>query len=851
MSFVVMKFGGSSVASLEGWQTILERIGKVKREGHIPVVVCSALGGVSDLLEKAVALAPLDSHHEVLADITARHEALADAMGVSYESFSGELDTLRRLLAGAALLGEVSERLRARVLARGELMSTRLGHAWLIAQGERVAWKDTRNVLVSEDAKGLSAARHYLNAHVEAHEDAVVQAEWSELPAVIVQGFIAKDPQAHTVLLGRGGSDTAAALFAARLHAARCEIWSDVPGIFSANPREVPSARLLTHLSYEVAQEIAAMGAKVLHPRSLAPCQQHEIPMWLRWTQRPDAEGTRIDAQASEDRSEVAAISARHGVKMVTVETINMWQEVGFLARLFTIFSQHGLSVDMLSSGQSSVSVSLDLTPEAEEPERMEALLADLSQLGTARVVHPVAAVSLVGQKMRGLLHRLGPALEVFEEQPVHMMCQSSSDRNLTFLVEQDEAERLVARLHALLIDADDAPGRGPTWNELFDVSGRNLPDAWWPAKAPALLEQAALGTPTYVYDSETIRQRARQVKGLKSIDRAFYAIKANPHPEVLRLLAEEGMGFECVSPGEIQRVLESVPGIDPKNILYTPNFASREDLVAGIEAGVNVTLDHYGPLQTWPEIFDGVRLILRIDPGEGRGHHEHVRTGGSRSKFGIHPGDLPMVIELAEMNGATVVGLHAHAGSGIREPSHWGKMTTLLLDLAAQFPTVEHVDVGGGLGVPTKPDETPLPMDTLDEAIASARAAHPEIAVWTEPGRFLVAESGVLLATVSQVKAKGPRTFVGTDAGMHTLMRPALYGAWHGIHHLSKLDAPHAMVADIVGPICESADVMGRSRPLPETEAGDVLLVELAGAYGASMANEYNLRGLPREVII
>jgi len=836
MQTVVMKFGGSSVATAEGWRTIASRIAAVKSEGKRPLVVCSALSGVSDLLESAVAAAPGDGHHDALQKIEAKHVALSADLGVDEDDWRAIFDSLTRVLAGVAMLGEAPASTRARVLSAGELMSTRLGAAWL----DDVHWLDARAVLRSSPRERASEARNLLEAHVEAGEDAVLRDEVERHCAVLTQGFIARDPEGRTVLLGRGGSDTAAALFASRVTAARCEIWSDVPGIFSTNPRAVPSARLLTHLSYDLAEEIAAMGAKVLHPRALAPVRQAGIPMLLRWTMRPEAEGTRIDNEAPDRGPQVFAIAARMGVHLINLETIGMWHEVGYLARVFAAFARHGLSIDLLSSGQSSITVSLDPTPESRDPERIARLKEELQEFGSVRMLGPCASVSLVGRHIRAMLHRVGPSFEVFEDHPVHLVSQSASDRNLTFVVDESEAERLVARLHEQLISRD-----GPSWEELHTEPVQR--ERWWESAQADLLAIAGEGTPVYAYDLATVRERCSQLREVDAVDRWFYAMKANSHPEVLRTIAGQGIGLECVSPGELERAFEEVPELSPRSVLYTPNFAGPSDYLAGFERGVYVTVDNVGAVEAFPEVFQGRRVVLRIDPGAGRGHHAHVRTGGSRSKFGIVKEELPALLERLAALDCAVVGLHAHAGSGILDGGHWSSVAELLVRLASGIPTVEHIDVGGGLGVPVRAEDQPLDLKVLDTTLRAIERAGLEL--WMEPGRFLVAEAGVLLATVTQLKDKGARQFVGVDAGMHTLIRPALYGAWHEIANLTRLGEPDALTADVVGPICETGDTLGHGRRLPNTAPGDVLLVELAGAYGASMSSNYNLRGFPREV--
>ena len=327
--------------------------------------------------------------------------------------------------------------------------------------------------------------------------------------------------------------------------------------------------------------------------------------------------------------------------------------------------------------------------------------------------------------------------------------------------------------------------------------------------------------------------------------------MKANSNPDVLRVIYSEGVGFECVSPGEVRRVLRTFPDIDPARILFTPNFAPKEEYEFGFKSGIHVTLDNIHPLEAWPEVFRGQKIIVRMDPGQGKGHHQHVRTAGARSKFGISVGQIERLKSAAARVGATVVGLHAHSGSGIRNPENWKRVGLFLGKIAEEFPDVRHIDVGGGLGVVEKSGEQPLDLASLNDALSAVRAAFPNLEIWMEPGRYLVAEAGVLLTRVTQLKSKGDVHYVGVNAGMNALIRPALYGSWHNIVNLSNLDAPSEILASVVGPICESGDTLGRDRKLPMTQEGDILLVDVAGAYGFCMSSMYNLRGEIREVMI
>ncbi len=860
----VLKFGGTSVATAAGWAMIARAAREVVARGGRPVLVCSALARVSDRLSQALDTIEDIDVDGVVAEIRGWHEALATAGGTALPAPTVALFAeLGRLFQGLQLVGEVSPRSRARVMAYGELLSTRLGVALLAAQGLAVRWEDAREALVAAaPGAGLGPARRMLSAHCEGGADPALQARFATAPVVLTQGFIARDPiTGDTVLLGRGGSDTSAALFAARLGAAACEIWTDVPGMFTGNPRVHPTARLLEALDYAEALEIASTGAKVLHPRAIAPVRAAGIPLRVRSTLQPDLPGTVVEPQTAAGPL-VKAVSSRGGIVLVSMETLGMWQQVGFLARAFQCFAAAGLSVDLVATSETNVTVSLDPSANALDEAVLIGLKRELDGFCEARILRNCTSVSLVGRGIRSILHRLSGAFELFEEQRVHLLSQAANDLNLTVVVDNAQAARLEAQLHALVLqELDGVPGVGPSWSEIQERSGGAAsggravrPEQWWERKKDTLLALAAAeGTPRYVYDGATVDAAAAGLMGLENAGQVLYAIKANAHPALLRRIVDAGLGLECVSPGEVARargVLDAAGSEAP--LLFTPNFAPRGEYAAAYTHGATVTLDNLHPLRAWPEVFAGRAVFVRLDPGAGAGHHAKVRTAGTRSKFGVALHELDELLALCAAHGVEITGLHAHVGSGVRDPGAWLRTGRFLADVARGIPTVRTLDLGGGLGVPVKPGQRPLDLAQLDSVLAEVQALAPRCALWLEPGRYLVAEAGVLLAAVTQRKRKGPLHYVGVDAGMNTLLRPALYGAWHEIRNLSRLGSAEAPEdVDVVGPICETGDVLGRSRRIVPAREGDVLLIGNAGAYGRAMASHYNLRAPAEETVL
>ncbi|MFC5526720.1 bifunctional aspartate kinase/diaminopimelate decarboxylase [Rhodanobacter ginsengisoli] len=860
--WIVMKFGGTSVATLPRWQNIRELVASRHAEGARVLVVVSALTGVTDALKQLCVEGERGRRNDAARAIAQRHYELLEHMQLALpDTLGARLGDLAGLAdAGAAALGELAW--QAQVQAHGELMSSALGAAFLSHSGLPTEWLDARDCLTAVALPNQNERTRLLSSMVDSRPDPQLAARLAGQGEVfITQGFIAREAGSdaragRTVLLGRGGSDTSAAYFGALLKAQRVEIWTDVAGMFTANPRQVPGARLLQRLDYEEAQEIASTGAKVLHPRCLQPLREPRVPLLIKDTNRPELEGTVIGPEVRAHAPSVKAISARKGITLVSMESVGMWQQVGFLADVFTHFKQHGLSVDLIGSAETNVTVSLDPTENLLDSDAIAALATDLAKVCRVKVIAPCAAITLVGRGMRSMLHTLSGVLAEFGQLRVHMISQSSNNLNLTFVVDEEVVDALLPHLHELLITAgalrtDDSDLFGPSWQTLYgggETAGAAT--AWWRgAQRPALLELAREATPRYVYHLPTVRQQAHALKTLAAVDRLHYAVKANTHPAILAALAAEGFGFECVSPGELKAVMAAVPESAP--LLFTPNFAPREDYARALGTRATVSLDSLYPLEHWGELFRDREIVLRVDLGRGLGHHEKVRTGGSGSKFGLPVDQLDAFLRLADAHGVSVRGLHAHLGSGILDEAHWGEVYAQLASLAERIGSVGFIDIGGGLGVPSHPGEAALDMVALDRVLREVKAAYPHYQLWMEPGRYLVADAGVLLARVTQQKGKGALRYLGLDTGMNSLIRPALYDAWHEIVNLSRFDEPATGLFQIVGPICESGDVLGTDRRLPEAQEGDVMLIAQVGAYGKVMSSRYNLRDEADEVII
>ena len=375
----------------------------------------------------------------------------------------------------------------------------------------------------------------------------------------------------------------------------------------------------------------------------------------------------------------------------------------------------------------------------------------------------------------------------------------------------------------------------------------------------------AEFGTPLYVYEEDIIRRQCRLLReGFPAYQGGaapefHYAMKANPNPAILRVLQAEGLGVDTVSPFEVRLCLAL--GFRPEQIIFTGNNTSDAELREAIGHRVPVNVGSLSELARYGRLNPGGRVACRINPDVGAGHHPHVITGGPDSKFGIYHSHLPRMQAILAEHKLTLTGVHSHIGTGILRIEDMLTAMEITLGTAHKLPGLEFVDFGGGFGIPYRPGEAPLPLAELGREM-SRRFAHfcagygQPLRMKFEPGRFLVAQSGTLLARVTTLHATPAHTFIGTDSGFNHLARPILYGAYHAIVNASAVAGP-PLRAVVAGNICESGDVFTQGtggiedRDLVRTAEGDLLAVRDVGAYGFNLASQYNLRPRPAEVMV
>lgn len=373
------------------------------------------------------------------------------------------------------------------------------------------------------------------------------------------------------------------------------------------------------------------------------------------------------------------------------------------------------------------------------------------------------------------------------------------------------------------------------------------------------IIKQAA--TPVFIYEQRRIeanyqRLKAAFEKHVKHL-RIHYAMKANSALAVLRILEKQGAYIDAVTWNEVQ--LAMLADFPVSRIQFTGVNVDNESLEAASKLEPTVTFDSVSQMDRMAKIRRTLSIAIRINPEVGAGLHAKTMTGHKGSKFGVPADDAVSAFLRAKQLGFNVIGIHAHIGSGWLEPAPFLEAANVVCKLAKKIEkeariNFEFVDLGGGFGVPYRPEEKELDVAAVGEGVGRIFNEHfgsSETALAIEPGRYLVADAGYLLTRVTAIKEQAGGAYAGVDAGMNDLVRPAMYDAYHHIIPVHKMDLPFDKKFHIAGPICESGDVFARDRAMPKLQEGDVLAILNAGAYGMSMSSNYNSRGRAAEVLV
>ncbi len=480
-TWLVLKFGGTSVCSARQWKSIALLAQQRLDDGYRTVLVCSAMQGVTDALQflaQNTGNRDTGKVKDKVKIILERHLDLSSQLGVDAQDLvhfaSGEIKRLLRLMVAAADSAARYSAM-ASLLTMGEWLSTKIGERYL-DRSLAVEWVDAREALQAIPESDKTGRRSRLSARCESGSDQTLIRKWLQKKSLLItQGFVAAHPCGGDALLGRGGSDTSAAVIAGRLQAEQVEIWTDIPGLFSADPRWIPAARLLNRLSYDEALEMAASGAKVVHSRCIRAAADANIPLQVRDLGNVEFSGTRIGCAATGTGSHaegVRAVCCQSQMAVLLLQNLDTREHVGFLAWVFLQISEAGISVDLVATSETTTTVAINKVSNQLDNSILEQLAQDLRARCIVTVYPHCSSVNLVGRGSRVALADIDTISGFFIEHPLLMLSSSANDLCISMLVHSQHANELLKVLHKALIENGTGRGGrnevfGPRWKEI------------------------------------------------------------------------------------------------------------------------------------------------------------------------------------------------------------------------------------------------------------------------------------------------------------------------------------------------------------------------------------------------
>lgn len=431
---IVMKFGGTSVADVAAFENVA-RIVESER-GSAPVVVVSAMSGVTDALLAATNIASLqevfERHHSVSRELLDDNRAFADRLSSAEQQIA-------ELLEAFAHRPSERKRLQDAVVSFGEILSSTLLAEVLNQRGIKALPVDARRCVIT-DEEHTNAAPLMAETFAQSKSELLPVIDSRVVP--VLGGFIGATKQGTTTTLGRGGSDYTAALLGAALGVSEIQIWTDVTGVLTADPRVVPEAQTIERLSYSEAAELAYFGAKVLHPKTIQPAIESSIPVRICNSRAPHEAGTLVGPQSETSPRTIKAIAHKTGVTTVQITSLRMLGAYGFLRKLFEVFDEHRTVVDVVTTSEVSVSLSLD------DASALPAIVEELEKLGTVRVEKGRAIICVVGEGLRGTPGIAARVFSTISDINVTLISQGASSINFTFAIEEERVKEAVTRLH-------------------------------------------------------------------------------------------------------------------------------------------------------------------------------------------------------------------------------------------------------------------------------------------------------------------------------------------------------------------------------------------------------------------
>ncbi|HCC0207568.1 lysine-sensitive aspartokinase 3 [Proteus mirabilis] len=444
--FTIAKFGGTSVANFAAMEKCADIILKQK---SVRVVVLSASAGITNLLIELATGVEATQRAALLAQVRDIEYAIINQLSqaeIISQEINRLLDNIEMLSEAAALA--TSDALTDELVSHGELMSTLLFVELLREKGISADWFDVRKVMKTND---LFCHAEPDMAQLTELTQSLIQPRLTET-MIVTQGFIGQEPKGKTTTLGRGGSDYTAALIGEALRMSRVDIWTDVPGIYSTDPRIVPQAHRIDHIAFDEAAEMATFGAKILHPATLLPAVRSGIPVFVGSSKAPEEGGTLVCAQ-TDNPPVFRAIALRRNQTLLTLHSLKMLHARGFLAEIFTILSRHHISVDVITTSEVSIALTLDTTGTTSSSGSLltNALLTELSALCRVEVEEDLALVAIIGNSLSQVNGLGSQIFGTLEDYNIRMISHGASTHNLCLLVDGKDADNIVRKLHDTL----------------------------------------------------------------------------------------------------------------------------------------------------------------------------------------------------------------------------------------------------------------------------------------------------------------------------------------------------------------------------------------------------------------
>jgi aspartate kinase len=445
---VVQKFGGTSVADVDAIKRLIAIVRAAReRDGRGPAVVVSAMSGVTDALLAIAAAAGSGRQDEALTRVgqlrerhlAAAHDLAPEAGDALTSRIAAHFDELAAVVKALAVLREVSPRTLDVIAAIGELLSSRLVTAALAAAGVPAEWVDARRVVVTNDDH-TRAVPQMRETTAAMRASVVPLLDAGRVP--VIGGFVGSTAQGHTTTIGRGGGDYSGAIVGAGVEASEIQIWTDVDGMLTADPRVIKSPRLVPLLSFHEAAELAYFGAKVLHPSTILPAVERNIPVRILNSRNASGTGTMITADGSVDGTPVTALASKRDVTVVDITSSRMLMAYGFLRQVFEVFERYRTAVDVVTTSEVSVSVTVD------DRRHLDAIVDALKEFGEVSVEPEMALLCAVGDRLRNEPEIGARVVRVLEEVPLRMISQAASRRNITVVMRQADLPHAMQRLH-------------------------------------------------------------------------------------------------------------------------------------------------------------------------------------------------------------------------------------------------------------------------------------------------------------------------------------------------------------------------------------------------------------------